>query len=346
MSPRLMICVSFVALAACQPTQTAIDPGSIDSAMGSGSADASTIDALSAAQACDALAKSRCEKLMSCSPADLLHNFGDVSTCETRDALACNAGEAAVDTGATPETALACAGALTAMTCGDFLASKSPPAACLPPAGPGNGTCAFAAQCVTSYCGIGAEALCGTCQDQPMVGTSCQNKGCGDALICAQATHLCEIPGTANSACDRTLPCGNGFSCVGAIAAQNKKGTCQAEVTTAGGTCDSQHKVKPGCSGDDGLTCNTATNKCVPKPLVAAGMPCGQINNVSTGCAAAASCVIAANQTVGTCVAPAADGAACDTKNGPDCFEPARCIPTAPPGTAGTCRFPGSQTCP
>jgi hypothetical protein len=79
-------------------------------------------------------------------------------------------------------------------------------------------------------------------------------------------------------------------------------------------------------------------------PRVAAGKPCGIVNNVFTACLAAATCKIPTNQQSGTCVAPAADAAACDIAAGPDCLFPARCVPTGG-GNAGTCKFPGAIAC-
>jgi hypothetical protein len=343
MTPRL-ICALFVAIAACEPSSAPNQPGGdahgSDSGLGGGG-DASTVDALLAGQACASEAAARCGKLMSCSPADLSRRFGDVATCEAREALACSNGVAAPDTGTTPGTALACGEALTALTCADFL-GKDPPAACFPP-GPNSGTCAFAAQCSTSFCSVGANALCGVCQAQPAVGASCAASGCGQTLVCDGNDHLCAMPVAANGACNPTLPCDHGLACVGDTKTTN--GTCKPVLTTVGAACDQTRKTRANCSGDDGLTCNTNTNKCVAQPLVAAGAPCGPISGVQTDCSAGASCVIPSNKTIGTCVAPAIDGAACDTKAGPDCLTPARCIPAAPPGTAGTCQLPGSKSC-
>ncbi len=74
------------------------------------------------------------------------------------------------------------------------------------------------------------------------------------------------------------------------------------------------------------------------QPLVAAGQSCGVINNVVVACLAGASCQRPAGSTTGTCVAPAADGAACDATNGPFCSGPAKCV-------SGTCQLPGSASC-
>src|SRR5438067_9629114 len=87
-------------------------------------------DALTADDACATAARTRCQKLMGCSAADLDKRFGDVATCEAREALACTAALAATGTGNTPATVVGCADAIQQQACGDFL-GKSPPNACL-----------------------------------------------------------------------------------------------------------------------------------------------------------------------------------------------------------------------
>jgi hypothetical protein len=294
--------------------------------------------------ACTQNAMARCTKLMACSPAELAARWGDVATCETRLALGCRAALAAPGTAATPTGTIQCADALTASACGDFL-GKSPPPACLPPMGPtaAAGTCEFSGQCASGFCGVAATSLCGACEPEPQVGSSCATVDCGPTLTCVAATMTCENRVALSGACGKGLPCDVGLACVGATAVA--MGTCQAAPTTVGAVCDPARKTGPDCSAVAGLTCDHATKQCVTQPLAAATMPCGLINNVEVRCTGPATCVGAMGAQPGTCVAPAADGAACDSATGPDCETPARCVPTAA-GTAGTCQLPGSKTCP
>ena len=111
-----------------------------------------------------------------------------------------------------------------------------------------------------------------------------------------------------------------------------------ADGTTVGAACDIRRVAAPACYGADGLTCDSGTNMCATQPLVAAGQACGVIGTTVTACLAGASCIIPAAAAAGTCVAPASDGAACDSTNGPNCQFPARCV-------AGTCQLPGSMKC-
>jgi hypothetical protein len=78
---------------------------------------------------------------------------------------------------------------------------------------------------------------------------------------------------------------------------------------------------------------------CQPIVYVAAGSPCGTILGVKN------LCTNGTCDPVGdggyTCVARAADKAACNTVAGPSCQPPARCIGTAlDGGTSGTCQLP------
>ena len=77
----------------------------------------------------------------------------------------------------------------------------------------------------------------------------------------------------------------------------------------------------------------------------AAGQTCGNVGGVQTRCAAGATCNRPPQSQTGTCLAPAADGAACDTAAGPGCLYPAKCVPASSGGTAGTCELPGDPSC-
>ncbi len=307
---------------------------------------APTVDAPPTADmACATSAMERCAKLQSCSPADLSKRWGDLATCVTRTTLTCTEALAAPMTGNTPTTTLACASATNAESCTDFF-EKVPPTACTTQVGPETASCSFPAQCTSGFCALSNASLCGTCATQPKAGDSCATIGCGQDLNCVQSTMLCQAPVAEAGSCSRDMPCADGLTCVGTTVTPAVNGTCMVEVATAGGTCDPKHKTGADCSADAGLTCNTMTNMCVAQPFVAAGMPCGVIDNVTTRCEAAATCVLATGTTAGTCIATAADGAACDTAAGPDCLTPARCIVTNVGSTAGTCQLPGSTTCP
>ncbi len=296
--------------------------------------------------ACNAVAAARCQRLASCSTADLDKRFADEPTCEARQKLVCLAGLAAPDTGATATTANTCATTIPGESCDEFL-GNDPTDACLPQTGAraSGAPCELSGQCSTMFCAVASDASCGTCQATPVAGTSCASSGCGPDLVCVATTQTCQAPVPSAGACSADLPCTQGTTCVGADAGTGVKGTCMAEVTTVGAACDPKRATGPDCSADAGLACNTTTKQCATQPIVAAGMTCGPVDGVGVRCAAGATCVKATGSQTGTCTAPAADGDACDTASGPACLYPAKCVVGSAGGTAGTCALPGDPTC-
>ncbi|HZS38691.1 MAG TPA: hypothetical protein VFF06_17790 [Polyangia bacterium] len=287
-------------------------------------------------KACTDLATARCNKRQSCSNgARITRDYGDMATCLTREKLGCVNALAAPSTGNSPDREETCAAAYPAQDCADFFIGN-PPAVCVNTGLLANGaSCSFNGQCMSSYCVGDKNAQCGTCGDEPAQGASCSNDFCARGQFCDANTTTCVTGGTAGSACNRTAPCNPGFLCVGATMAM--MGTCQAAATTAGATCDPLQRTAPGCDANLGLSCNTMTKTCSAISYVGDGQPCGVLaSGAAAGCAGGGQCIIATGSTMGTCKAPAADGAACDTALGPPCLAPSRCVLSGA-GTAGTC---------
>jgi hypothetical protein len=321
---------------ACSSKSSAATDAGVDTAI-----DASEV---SADDACTQVSQARCEKLSACSAALFARRWASEAQCEAREKLTCLAALAATDTGNTPDSIVTCSAAITTATC-DAVLGPAEPAACFPKMGTiaSDGSCEFSAQCTTGYCSVGATSVCATCAVAPAAGDSCATAACGPTMNCVATTQLCQVPVALTGTCNSTLPCAEGLACVGAT--QTVDGTCQTELTTVGATCDPQRKTGPDCSAVAGLTCDTVAKLCVEASAAAAGQPCGLVGTVRTACAAGATCLIPAAATVGTCVAPANDSAACDPAQGIGCIIPAKCVPTADTGTAGTCVLPGSATC-
>jgi hypothetical protein len=134
-------------------------------------------------------------------------------------------------------------------------------------------------------------------------------------------------------------------------------GTCQKAGAAVGAACDGSRKTMASCDNDLGLVCiptakGSAVGTCQKITLVADGATCGAIGSMPiTGfaeCQAGGACIKGADGgTTGICMAPAADGAACDSDptKGPPCLSPAKCLPTADGGTAGTCTVPDATKC-
>ena len=301
-------------------------------------------DAAAIMQACAASAQARCARFDSCTAGyyTKLH-YGDTATCEARLSANCMASLNAPDTGQSPAVTGACTSALPTAVCDDLL-GDTPPAACAVPAGTRamGVSCAFSAQCASSYCAIAKNSACGTCAKLPAAGDSCATTGeCGarNGLSCNSVTLLCSTLGALNGACNTTtMPCAPGLYCVGSTSTVT--GTCQTAVSTLGASCDPTHKTSAGCDPELGVFCSATSSTCIADPLQSAGQPCGIIDSVDDRCGAGGLCITTTpdggTAATGTCAVAAPDGSACDTATGPTCLSPARCVVSGT-GTAGTC---------
>jgi hypothetical protein len=244
---------------------------------------------LTADQACGDLAMARCTRIESCSATVFAIRYPDQPTCQAREKANCMKSVAAPSTGNSPQATEACATALQGnVTCSEFL-DNTPPAACAAKFGTlANGTaCAFSGQCQSSYCGVGPNALCGTCMaSPPAAGASCTDLFCGPGLECATESKTCGTPAAMSAPCD-AAPCAPGLVCAGAMGSR----TCQMIASTA-----------------------------------AAGQACGNLAGNHVVCAAQGFCKLPAGQTTAMCLGVAGDGAACDDVMGPICAIPARCV--------------------
>jgi hypothetical protein len=93
--------------------------------------------------------------------------------------------------------------------------------------------------------------------------------------------------------------------------------------------------------------------------VVAAGQTCGDVNGGTAKCSTSGTCVIPSSDagpddagadagaapSIGTCLAAATTGAACDTALGPPCIPAAKCVTSSDASTAGTCQVPNPTTC-
>ena len=86
-----------------------------------------------------------------------------------------------------------------------------------------------------------------------------------------------------------------------------------------------------------GLVCN-ATKVCQKIKFAGPGEACGSVNGDFVACRASGHCKVAAGQMMGTCLAAADDGAACDPVNGPTCKAVAVCA-------GGVCTLDDGLSC-
>ncbi len=319
----------------------------------------------SAMQACADQAHAVCSKRDACSPNSFLNNrtYGGEMACEMLIAGPCVSALMANGTAQTPAKIENCLQAYPGYMCTDFF-DNNPPAACIPPSGTlaTGAACGASAQCTTGYCSIPQYQVCGTCAALPVAGDNCTvTADCGRNLQCVTPTGAtmgkCAAFVASGGAClTNVAPCEVGLACVGDDEATMTMGTCKAQVTTAGGACDLDRKTMANCFFDGGLYCiptakGSGVGTCQAVTVVDAGMACGPVGAMPiTGfadCHAGATCIKPTGSAVGTCTAPAANGAACDndTTKGPPCLAPARCVPGSSTSTAGTCTVPDATMC-
>ena len=280
-------------------------------------------------KACTDLAAAFCTEISNCAQPLITLGYGDVATCQARLKLSCLPSLMAPSTSATPDKLDSCATALNGASC-DALFTRQTPAACVPDAGKlANGNaCGDDAQCMSKYCKKAANQVCGVCGDKSAAGGSCAlDADCQDQLKCVNMTCVAYV--AVGGACDATHPCAQPNVCKNAVCAVPQE---------AGQSCTpgSGGDIFGDCNQTKGLACSPTARTCAPVMLAGAGQACGFINMAFVGCAAAGHCKL--NGIMGTCLQAAADGAACDTTNGPDCEPPAQCV-------NGACKLPNPASC-
>jgi hypothetical protein len=298
----------------------------------SGSTSGSTV---TADQGCTDLGGSICDKIAACSAPLLQLVYGDAATCKTRFKLTCPSTISAPGSGATGANLEACAQAYTTAACADLFSGNQPAPCNVHGSLMAGAACANNIQCSGDhgYCNTASGQTCGVCGTRAAAGATCaKSADCDTGLVCGFGTGMttgaCVTPGAAGATCDAPHPCAGALSCVG--------GTC-AQSAAAGAACD---PTASNCDSTQGLFCHPINKVCASAQFAKAGEACGFM--LATGTYAACSgngrCTMPAGSLTGTCEAPAADGAMCDTTNGPTCLAPAVC-------TNGACKVPDASAC-
>lgn len=321
-----------------------------------------------AATACAHVAQAQCQKRETCSLGSFSNDYlyGNETDCETRVTPSCVSALSAQGTAQSPTNLDNCVKLYPNYSCTDFR-DNDPSGACVPPAGThSNGAaCGANAQCTSTFCHVAQYQTCGICADPPPAGTACDYNGdCGRDMDCAIPTGAtsgtCANYVALNGTClTGANPCQSGLACVGddETTTPPTTGTCQTQANTVGAPCDRSRKTMANCDFQYGLTCvptaaGSSVGTCQPMTLVGPGATCGVLGSAPiTGeaeCNAGGLCVkVNTTDATGTCLATAADGAACNTDAtvGPPCLSPAKCVPTAVGSTAGTCVMPDATKC-
>jgi hypothetical protein len=278
-------------------------------------------------QAATDVASSFCNKYNSCAAPFVQITYGDMATCQARFKLSVAPSLAANGTGATSAQYESCSKDLSAASCDDVL-SRNLPQSCQTVAGTlANGAaCGEDSQCTGKFCNTGTNQTCGACSTLAAAGGTCtSDNGCDYGLACNGG--VCSAYASAGATCDTTHVCKTTLACL--------NGTCATSLE-AGATCAAVGG--PGCDTLKGLYCNLS-KVCATYAFASAGQPCGIVNGSTyTACAAGGFCKGATGLTAGTCVATAADGAACDATAGPTCLAPAVC-------TGGVCKITDPSSC-
>jgi hypothetical protein len=279
--------------------------------------------------ACATAAASLCNKENTCWPDLVLQLYGSVKTCTARKALECKDQLSAPGSGWDAMVETACIDAIAVGSCGDYFDGVLPDA-CRPSTGGSVATgaaCGTTSQCASdSSCFKSGSSFCGTCTPEVTTpGGACTAADCGSGLTCAGGVCTAWVP--VGGACSANARCAFPNFCV--------NGACSAPLQ-AGATCTRSPDT---CDVTAGLYCRASTLKCESYAYAGYGQSCGILSTGRVLCRAGGFCQgLSATVTAGKCVAPAADGAACDDTKGPSCLPPAYCA-------AGKCTLPDSSTC-
>lgn len=273
---------------------------------------------------------SLCQSVARCAPAFVELTFADdLEACAAREVetLAPVFDQPGVTV--TAAQLLACEAAFNALSCDDLLkfllGNLAAPAECLHSGTrPDGEACVHAYQCQSGWCARPPLQACGICVTPKAAGMMCANTSeCGPGSHCLEG--VCVAYGAIGEPCNPSAPCFPHLTCA--------EETCAAAVpegeacTALTGQCD--------LWGAE-LVCDTRSRSCITLRTAPPGAPCGLLPEGPTVCSGA-TCF--PNQLMGTCVAPAPDGAACNTTTGPGCLFHAEC-------RDGTCVQPFAGSCP
>ncbi len=299
-------------------------------------------------QACTDISNAVCNKIEQCAASAISSVYGDVATCASRTEGSCNKALAITNTGDSPGNVEDCSKAYATLSCTDALGNNLPKQCAHNPGPLADGAvCGTAGQCKSGVCQFDGSG-CGKCIEAVASGGTCnETSDCQSGLVCAltstannTVTSTCVTPAASGGTCSTQvpiIPCQAGLLC--------NAGKCQAPLT-AGSACDPKASL---CDQANGYFCTPIGTRCQLATPAGTGQPCGF--DIKTGnysyCSGSGFCGSVSQTTgLGTCVAPASDGASCDLAKGPLCMPPAFCkLGNTDGGTTGTCTVNDPSTC-
>lgn len=322
--PLILVAASLAFLTACQAGPSGPDR----------SADAADGDL---ERACAAFAAADCAAYLRCSPFFFGAVHADEAACVARRRLLCVLNQRLPGSADTPASLHVCAEALRSQPCPENMAADNfAPSPCVLPGTLSDGSpCASSAQCQSGLCRR-TTTSCGACAAKLPAGSACVNPSdCQRGLDCLRDTdegeRRCVALAQAGAPCRVVAGLSN---CLPTLRCE--AGRC-APALPVGAACDPTSEEDP-CDLFQGAACSEA-GRCTQWRVGRVGEACGD----GGLCSAGARCF----GPTGTrrCVAPAADGARCDTNRqgtGPGCLLGATCDG---PAAALVCAPPGSVAC-
>ena len=259
------------------------------------------------AEVCDYGIRAYCAKYFSCAPFSGRVVWGDEETCRAHMRPQCLVTLAAPGISYGTGEYLACMQKHETAACEAFFMGT----VCEFPVGTlakGAG-CAYHAQCSSGFCELG-DGLCGKCADPLGEGAPC-TRSCPLGMACVGSPKKCAKYRPRSALCAPDAPCAQPLVCAA--------GVCTDGATS--GACDPTGAAGNPCSGHKGYYCPTSLT-CTAYVVVKAGEVCGYPDPYRY-CSVGSLC----NASVGgTCIAPAADMAACNTANSIGCVSPSTCV--------------------
>ncbi|MBI2392639.1 MAG: hypothetical protein HYV09_23845 [Deltaproteobacteria bacterium] len=250
------------------------------------------------ALACAVLAEATCARVDACAPFLAQTSLGRGAACVAPVTEHCVRTAGVGGSRRTPESLTACAEAIRASACGDFVA-RFPDNCELPPGELAlDASCAFDEQCGSSLCAREPETACGTCVRAPGVGASCVFGRCARGLVCTSAGQ-CAKPAALGEPCGPNDPCTN-------------LGFCDT------GRCAPRRTVGQGCAGFGqcelfGESACAANSICIATKVAKPGEACDLTANALVLCEAPYRCID------DRCAPAKPEGAACGSGGAHEC---------------------------
>jgi hypothetical protein len=296
--------------------------------------------------ACAARASAHCDRLARCTASAILRlTYGDRPSCVDAQGATCLAERASPGSRMTARDLSACAAAIAAQSCDDYLTAQPLPACDFAGSKDDGVPCRFGAQCTSGSCAVAVDRACGNCTPRPRAGDSCFATSCGPGLSCNGLTCTAF---TIGAPCDHlSQRCAQGLSCVGgSTLAPDQVGACTPDLSVEGAACDPVGATIPACDLRLGLYCSPAKKRCARYGFASTGGRCNELDDDIVLCDRSAICTdgVEGQMVVSTCSPTGRPGESCS----PDtiaCEAPAECVTTTGGSLSGTCRAPDASDC-